>query len=55
MNGDKFYSSSSSNKFICCEIANCKNKATDIIDEQLTDAADDIGNVYLCRRCKEGW
>lgn len=49
MNGDKNYNSPS------CEIANCNNKATEIIEEQLTNSIDDIGNVYLCRKCKESW
>jgi hypothetical protein len=55
MNSEKQYSSSPFNEFICCEIANCNNKATEIIDEQLTHVPGDTGNVFLCKKCKESW
>ena len=54
MSSDKHYSSSLFNAFACCEIANCNNKATEIINE-LTNAAGDTGNVFICKKYKESW
>ena len=54
MNSDKHHSLSSFSEFICCEIANCNNRVTEIINERLTNTAGDTGNVFLCKKCKEG-
>jgi hypothetical protein len=51
MNGDKYYSSSSSNEFICCDINGCNNKATEIIDVRKDDLRTD--KLYLCREFRK--
>ena len=52
MNGGK-YNNLIFNGFTCCEIAYCNNKASKIIDVELSDHQTD--SVYLCRNCKKSW